>query len=54
MDLPVNMQELRSIIESLAREGKWDLFNKLTLTENLIKEGKPYKKILREEHGIEI
>ena len=54
MDLPIDMQELRSIIESLAREGKWDLFNKLTLVESLIKQGKPYKEILRAQHGMTI
>ena len=52
MDLPINAEELHSIIESLAREGKWELFNKLTLVEKLITEGKPYKKILREEHNM--
>ena len=52
MDLPINEYELRVIIDALQREGRWDLFDRLVLVEQLMKEGKPYKKILREEHGI--
>lgn len=52
MDLPINEYELRVIIDELQRGGRWELFDRLVLVEQLIKEGKPYKKILREEHGI--
>ena len=52
MDLPINEYELRVIIDALQRDGRWDLFDRLVLVEQLMKEGKPYKKILREEHGI--
>ena len=52
MDLPINEYELRVIIDALQREGRWELFDRLVLVEQLMKEGKPYKKILREEHGI--
>jgi len=52
MDLPINEYELRVIIEALQRDGRWDLFDRLVLVEQLMKEGKPYKKILREEYNI--
>ena len=52
MDLPINEYELRVIIDALQRDGRWDLFDRLVLVEQLMKEGNPYKKILREEHGI--
>jgi hypothetical protein len=52
MDLPINDYELNVIIEALKRDGRWGLFDRLTLVEQLKKEGKPYKKILREEYGI--
>ena len=52
MDLPINEYELRVIIDALQRDGRWDLFDRLVLVEDLIKQEKPYKKILREEHGI--
>jgi hypothetical protein len=52
MDLPINEYELSVIIEALKRDGRWELFDRLNLVEQLIKEGKPYKKILREEYNI--
>lgn len=52
MDLPINEYELGVIIEALKRDGRWELFDRLNLVEQLIKEGKPYKKILREEYNI--
>lgn len=52
MDLPINEYELNVIIKALEREGRWDLYDRLVLVEKLMKEGKPYKKILREEHNI--
>jgi hypothetical protein len=52
MDLPINLNELREIVISLEKEGKMELADRLKLVCLLIEEGKPYKKILREEHGI--
>ena len=52
MDLPINLNELREIVISLEKEGKMELADRLKLVCVLIEEGKPYKKILREEHGI--
>ncbi len=52
MDLPVNEYELSVIIKSLEKDGRWELRDRLALVEQLIKEGKPYKKILREEYNI--
>jgi hypothetical protein len=52
MDLPINEYELSVIIKSLEKEGRWELRDRLVLVEQLIKEGKPYKKILREEYNI--
>ena len=52
MDLPINIDELREIVVSLQKDEKLVLADKLKLVALLIEEGKPYKKILREEHGI--
>jgi len=52
MDLPINEYELNVIIKELERAGRWELRDRLLLVETLMKEGKPYKKILREEHNI--
>jgi hypothetical protein len=52
MDLPINIDELRIIVTALERDGRWELRDRLLLVEQLIKEGKPYKKILREEYNI--
>jgi hypothetical protein len=52
MDLPINDYELRVIIEELERGGRWELRDRLLLVETLMKDGKPYKKILREEYNI--
>ena len=52
MDLPINDYELKVIIEELERAGRWELRDRLLLVEQLMKEGKPYKKILREEYGL--
>ena len=56
MDLPVNDQELKTIVRALTLGGDTALYQKL----KLIKEtrdkhpGGPYKKILRETHGMVI
>lgn len=52
MDLPINNSEFLTIIESLRRDGRWELADKLALVEKLMREGKPYKKILREKYNI--
>jgi hypothetical protein len=52
MDLPINEYELRVIIEALQRDGRWELRDRLLLVSELMAEGKPYKKILREEYNI--
>ena len=52
MDLPINEYELQVIIKSLERDGRWELRDRLILVERLMREGKPYKKILREEYNI--
>lgn len=52
MDLPVDIDELRDIVVSLEKDGKLLLADKLKLVTRLIEDGKPYKKILREEYNI--
>jgi hypothetical protein len=52
MDLPINEYELSVIIEALQRDGRWELRDRLLLVKQLMEEGKPYKKILREEYNI--
>jgi hypothetical protein len=52
MDLPINEYELRVIVECLERDGRWELRDRLLLVSELMAEGKPYKKILREEYNI--
>ena len=56
MDLPINDKELATIVKSLTLGGDTALYQKI----KLIKEprdanpGGPYKKILRESHGMVI
>lgn len=52
MDLPINIDELRDIVVSLQKDNQLVLADKLKLVAMLIEEGKPYKKILREEYNI--
>lgn len=52
MDLPINEYELRVIISELERAGRWELRDRLLLVSELMADGKPYKKILREEYNI--
>ncbi len=49
MDLPINDEEFSIIIASL--EKGTELHKKLSLTQSLMEEGQPYKKILRERYG---
>ena len=51
MDLPIDINELEVIIESVS-DVDTKLCHKLRLVKTLIEEGKPYKKILREEYGM--
>lgn len=52
MDLPIELDDLRTIVIALEKDGKVLLADKLKLVTRLIEDGKPYKKILREEYGI--
>ena len=53
MDLPINLDELEIIIESVS-DVDTELTRKLRLVKGLVEDGKPYKKILREKHGMVI
>lgn len=52
MDLPISLDELREVVVCLEKEQKTELADRLKLVCLLMEEGKPYKKILREEYGI--
>lgn len=52
MDLPITLDELRTIVVSLEVANRFELADKLKLVCTLIEQGKPYKKILREEYGM--
>ena len=52
MDLPINLDELREIVVTLESANKQVLADRLKLVCRLIEDGKPYKKILREEYNI--
>ncbi|MFZ9728288.1 MAG: hypothetical protein ACO3CD_04680 [Candidatus Nanopelagicaceae bacterium] len=52
MDLPINDDELNTIIKSLTLGGDTALYQKLKLVKELQEQGLPYKKILREQYGI--
>ena len=56
MDLPVNDQELKTIVRALTLGGDTALYQKLKLVKEVRDEnpGGPYKKILREAHGMVI
>ena len=54
MDLPIDIDELRQIIVTLEAANNFEVADRLKLVCRLIEEGKPYKKILREEYGIVI
>jgi hypothetical protein len=53
MDLPINDRELNTIIKALGFGGDTALYQKLKLVKHLKEQGLPYKKILREEYGME-
>ena len=52
MDLPINDNELGTIVKAMALGGDTALFQKLKLVKELKDQGLPYKKILREEYGM--
>ena len=52
MDLPINDEELNTIIKAMALGGDTALYQKLKLVKELKEQGLPYKKILREQYGI--
>jgi|TARA_B100001093_G_C26414579_1_gene837085 hypothetical protein len=56
MDLPINNKELATIVSALHLGGDTALYQKLKLIKETIDEnpGGPYKKILRESHGMVI
>ena len=56
MDLPVNDQELDTIVKALTLGGDTALYQKLKLVKETREAypGSPYKKILRESHGMVI
>ena len=56
MDLPINNKELGTIVSAMHLGGDTALYLKLKLVKETIDEnpGGPYKKILRESHGIVI
>jgi len=49
MDLPINENEFDVIIKSI--DNDTELYKKLKLTRDLMEDGQPYKKILRERYG---
>ena len=56
MDLPINNEELGTIVKALTLGGDTALYQKLKLVKETIDEnpGGPYKKILRESYGMVI
>ena len=52
MDLPINDNELSTIVSALGFGGDAALYHKLKLVKELREQGLPYKKILREEYGM--
>ena len=56
MDLPINNKELGTIVSALHLGGDTALYQKLKLVKETIdaNPGGPYKKILRESHGMVI
>ena len=52
MDLPINDDELNTIISAMTMGGDTALYQKLKLVKELREQGLPYKKILREQYGM--
>ena len=56
MDLPINSEELGTIVKALTLGGDTALYQKLKFVKATIdaNPGRPYKKILGESHGMVI
>ena len=56
MDLPVNDQELETLIKAMALGGDTALYQKLKIVQEIrdLYPGGPYKKIIREKYGMVI
>jgi len=52
MDLPINDDELSTIVNAMTMGGNTALYQKLKLVKELREQGLPYKKILREQYGM--
>ena len=52
MDLPINDDELNTIISAMTMGGDTALYQKLKLVKELRDQNLPYKKILREQYGM--
>ena len=52
MDLPINDEELATIVSAMHLGGDTALYQKLTLVKELREQDLPYKKILREQYGM--
>ena len=54
MDLPVNDQELSTLVKAMALGGDTALYQKLKLVKEIRDQnpGGPYKKIIREKYGM--
>ena len=52
MDLPINDEELSTIISAMTMGGDTALYQKLKLVKELREQNLPYKKILREQYGM--
>jgi len=52
MDLPINDEELNTIVNALRLGGNTALYEKVKLTKELMDQGLPYKKVLRVRYGI--
>lgn len=52
MDIPINDNELNTIVNTMALGGDTTLYQKLKLVKELREQDLPYKKILREQYGM--
>ena len=52
MDLPITDKELATIVSAMTMGGDTALYQKLKLVKELREQGKPYKKILRDQDGM--
>ena len=52
MDLPITDKELATIVSAMTMGGDTALYQKLKLVKELREQGKPYKKILRDQYGM--